>query len=125
MVPVALLGSIASCAGLGPTGARRDTGNIVDARFMTADSSPERPQTASDIYRALLAPTWGSDCRMLPTDSVYFDEKVRRCGAILGAVAGLARLLLEVEATPAVLVPVPASDRVHWLDSSGSRPCWP
>jgi hypothetical protein len=61
---------------------------------------------------------------MLPTDSTYFDRMVDVCGAIPGTVAGVSRLLLEVEATPEALTPVPAADRSHWLDPARSDGCW-
>jgi putative component of membrane protein insertase Oxa1/YidC/SpoIIIJ protein YidD len=123
--PTAVVLAAALSAGCAPpVVAHAPARNVVDARAIAEhDRSGEPPQTATSVYRGILARSWGSHCRMLPTDSVYFDRQVARCGAAVGAVAGVARLLLEVEATPEVLPPVPASDRLHWLAGPGLDTC--
>ena len=121
----AALAALACAAGCAGGGWARPS-NIVDARASLQQPHPggSATQTGTVVYRRVLAPTWGAHCRMLPTDSVYFDRQVARCGAVPGTVAGVSRLLREVEASPETLVPVPAGDRVHWLDPPRSDGCW-
>jgi len=100
--------------------------SIVDARAMLAGQrGPDKAQTGTAVYRNILSRTWGSHCRMLPTDSVYFDRKVARCGGVPGVIAGISRLLLEVEASPAILEPVASSSQIWWLNSAAGATCWP
>jgi putative component of membrane protein insertase Oxa1/YidC/SpoIIIJ protein YidD len=99
--------------------------NIVDARFVIAgQQGRQAPETATATYRTVLAKTLGSHCRMLPSDSEYFDRKVKQCGAVAGVMAGVSRVLLEVEATAEVAEPVPATKRLYWLDPPRSDSCW-
>lgn len=98
--------------------------SLVDAHYLLSPRPASSPQTATAVYRSILAKSMGSHCRMLPTDSEFFDRKVAQCGAVPGVMAGFSRMLLEIEATPEVVEPVPATDRVHWLDLPRDDSCW-
>jgi hypothetical protein len=118
----ALLGLVvvAGCAAAGRYAPRA----VLDGGFVGAQSTAS-PQTGTVVYRALIAKTLGSHCRMVPSDSTYFDRKVAACGAIPGVVAGVSRVLLEVEATPETLVPLATGRGVRWLDPPRPDTCWP
>jgi putative membrane protein insertion efficiency factor len=44
------------------------------------------------IYRVVLSPLLGQNCRFYPTCSVYTEESIRRHGAARGIWRGIARL---------------------------------
>ena len=59
------------------------------------------------IYRVLLSPVMGRQCRYLPTCSEYGDEAIRRYGAWVGFWLTLARVLRCNPWGPAGFDPVP------------------
>ena len=81
------------------------------------------PATSVGVYRALLRPGLFSRCRMLPHDSLLFALRAPRCGEPRAAVLAAARLLLEVEASPALLRPVLHDGRVVWFDLPAEGSC--
>ena len=100
--------------------------SVLDAQVLARAARPARAerQTATGFYRDWLAWTWGSHCHMVPTDSEYFDQVVARCGAIPGMVAGVSRLLTEIEATPASHAPIATLQQTRWLAPPPPAACW-
>jgi putative component of membrane protein insertase Oxa1/YidC/SpoIIIJ protein YidD len=120
---LAVLLAAQACATDATLGSGTAAWNPIDARHITAPQVGRPAHTATRTYRQILAHSWGSHCRMLPTDSAYLDARIERCGAVLGVVTGFARLLLEIEASPSVLSPVPSSVRMHWLAPPPTDTC--
>ena len=45
------------------------------------------------VYKFLLSPLLGRNCRFTPTCSTYFIESVKKYGAIKGAIRGVWRII--------------------------------
>jgi hypothetical protein len=127
-----------ACGGIGCGGriggaASRPMGAL-EARWRLRDhggaarrsrETSKRSVAATRIYRNVLSLSLGSKCRMVPSDSRLYDLRARRCGGLLAAYLGIARLLLEVEASPRVLRPTLYGGRVGWFDLPRTGPCAP
>jgi hypothetical protein len=107
-----MLLDLAGCGAL----PRRNKVGALDARYVRSSTHEHRPTVATSAYREILAKSLGARCRMLPSDSERFDEWGRRCGGARGAVLGVARLYLEVAASPQFLSPVIAEGALKWVD---------
>lgn len=59
------------------------------------------------VYRVLLSPLLGKQCRYLPTCSQYADEAVARHGAWVGGWIAMARIVRCAPWGPAGFDPVP------------------
>jgi hypothetical protein len=75
-----------------------------------------QPLAATWSYRTLVSPALGSRCDMFPSDSAAFDRRARRCGVVRSVVGGVARVLLEAGATPALLDTVVSEGRLRFFD---------
>jgi hypothetical protein len=93
------------------------------ARGTLATGAP--PVAATQLYRGVLARSLGARCQMFPTDSQLFDRRARDCGATSAAAMGIARVFLEVAASPLVLPSLLAEGRVRWLDLPPPGDCRP
>jgi hypothetical protein len=93
-------------------------GSALEARWQLGRDR-ERRVVATSIYRDLLSRSLFARCRMVPTDSHYFDARARRCGGLSAAIDGAARLYLESAATPRFLRPLRLDGRLRWLDLPG------
>jgi hypothetical protein len=125
-----LVGMGASCA----SAPRPRPLGALEARYVLArqqreprgtTAAPRRWQTATAAYRAVLAPSLGSRCRMFPSDSVLFDARAARCGAATATLLGVSRLLLEAEGSPRFLPALVVEQRLRWLDLPRSGSCAP
>ena len=83
------------------------------------------PGTSTSVYRGVLARSMYSDCRMRPSDSVAYAERLRRCGITRAVFTAAARLLLERAATPAYLRPVRHDGKLRWMDLPAPGTCAP
>ena len=88
----------------------------LDARAVAKLVRPDALAVPTGVYRGLVARSLYSRCQMFPSDSELFDRRARMCGATSAAVLGVARLFLEVEASPDVLPVTFADRRLRWLD---------
>lgn len=110
LVGLALIG-LAACA---PPAPLRQPGNVLDARYRLARLRPART-AATAVYRATA--NLGTRCHMWPSDSVAFDLRAARCGAVWAMALGVARLLLEETGDPRFGgVPVRDDGRLRWMD---------
>lgn len=91
----------------------------LEANAIRQRHAQKTPETSTRAYRALAAATLATRCRMFPSDSELYDQRARTCGAATAAVLGIARLMLEVEASAHFLPPVIADGCVRWLDLPG------
>lgn len=81
------------------------------------------PAVTTRLYRALVAPTLGSTCRMWPNDSTYFDLVAPPCGPLRATMRAMARLLVERAAAPRFLWPVSYRGRLVWFDEPERAGC--
>lgn len=87
----------------------------LEARYRLALRGGAPPVVATSVYRGLLAQSLFSRCRMLPTDSRFYDLRARRCGSIVTAVTSVARLFLETSASPRYLRATVIDGRIGWV----------
>jgi hypothetical protein len=87
----------------------------LEARYRLALRGAAPPVVATSIYRGLLAQSLFSRCRMIPTDSRFYDLRARRCGSLVTAVTSAARLFLETSASPRYLRATVIEGRVGWV----------
>jgi hypothetical protein len=131
---VAIVAVVAVCAvaGVGGAGCGGTIGGAaskpmgaLEARWRLREYGGDRSVAATKIYRNVLSLSLGSKCKMVPSDSRLYDLRARRCGGLLAAYLGIARLLLEVEASPRVLRPTLYGGRVGWFDLPRTGSCAP
>jgi hypothetical protein len=124
--PWALVALLAAACGSLPAPALRPvdalTARRLDARSRAQAGAGEaapavgEPLAATRVYRSLVAPALGGRCRMWPSDSEYVDRRARRCGPVDTAVHAVARLMLEVAASPQILPATVIDGRLRFVD---------
>lgn len=73
----------------------------IDAKYRFSrihDAGIESAGTASPgvtVYQRVLSRTLGSHCSLYPSDSVYAQENMRRCGPLNATLKSMARFYLE------------------------------
>lgn len=97
----------------------------IEARYRLAARGAVEPAGATRVYRAVLARGLFSRCRMWPNDSRLYDLRAEDCGGWWTAQLAVARLLLEVAASPEVLRPVVVDGEVRWFDLPPAGSCAP
>jgi hypothetical protein len=114
---IAVATSVVSCADGGAVGHRTRALGALDARAVAGPAQPPHLAVSTELYRGVLARSLYARCQMFPSDSELHDRRARACGGAAAAALGVARLYLEVEASPAVLPATFVDGRLRWLDA--------
>jgi len=95
----------------------------IDAEFLWSklrgESQVSKPQAQSVVvgtYRLGLGSLIGSECKMYPSDSLYFGVSGRRCGSLKAALKSFARFTAERDLLTRWPSQIINDRHIHFLD---------
>ena len=114
---------LALCAGCAVQGTSRRPVGALETRYRLRHASGGRVNTATSVYRQVLARSLYSDCKMVPSDSEAFNLRAKQCGPLRALVVSVGRLFLEEARGPQFLRPVRWRGGARWLDVPRGDSC--